>query len=92
VVDDGIATGATMLAALAAVRERGPATLIAAIGVAPADVVWRIQDIADRVVCLAIPEVMFSVGEFYRDFPSISDDEVVEILKQHRTPTIDAPQ
>ena len=86
VVDDGIATGATMLSALAAVRERKPATLVAAIGVAPADVVWRVQDLADRVACLVTPEVMFAVGEFYRDFPSVSDEEVVEILKQHRAP------
>jgi predicted phosphoribosyltransferase len=87
VVDDGIATGATMLAALAAVRERRPATLVAAMGVAPTDVLGRVQDLADRVVCLETPEVMFAVGEFFRDFPSISDEEVVEILKQHRTPT-----
>jgi predicted phosphoribosyltransferase len=86
VVDDGIATGATMLSALAAVRERKPQKLVAAIGVAPADVVWRVQDLADQVVCLVTPEVMFAVGEFYRDFPSVSDDEVVEILKQHRAP------
>lgn len=86
VVDDGIATGATMLSALAAVRERKPATLVAALGVAPADVLWRVQDVADRVVCLETPEVMFAVGEFYHDFPSVSDDEVIEILKRYRTP------
>lgn len=86
VVDDGIATGATMLAALAAVRERRPATLVAALGVAPADVLRRIQDLADRVVCLETPDVMFAVGEFYREFPSVTDEEVVAILKQRRTP------
>ncbi|MFZ5876713.1 MAG: phosphoribosyltransferase [Nitrospirota bacterium] len=86
VVDDGIATGATMLAALAEVRARRPATLVAAMGVAPADVIQRIQDLADRVVCLETPEVMFAVGEFYREFSSVADDEVVEILKQRRAP------
>jgi predicted phosphoribosyltransferase len=86
VVDDGIATGATMLAALAAVRARRPATLVAAMGVAPNDVLQRIQDLTDRVVCLETPEVMFAVGEFYREFDSVSDDEVVKILKQHRAP------
>lgn len=86
VVDDGIATGATMLSALAAVRERKPVMLVAALGVAPADVLWRVQDLADRVVCLETPEVMFAVGEFYQDFPSVSDDEVIEILKRYRTP------
>lgn len=92
VVDDGIATGATMLSAIAAVRERRPAALVAAMGVAPADVLWRVQDIADRVVCLETPEFMFAVGEFYRDFPSVSDEEVVEVLKQHRAPAkADAP-
>ncbi|MEW6681303.1 MAG: phosphoribosyltransferase family protein [Nitrospirota bacterium] len=90
VVDDGIATGATMLSALAAVRERKPATLVAAIGVAPADVVWRVQDLSDRVVCLVTPEVMFAVGEFYRDFPSVSDEEVVDILSKHRAPAADS--
>jgi predicted phosphoribosyltransferase len=92
VVDDGIATGATMLSALAAVRERKPAMLVAALGVAPATVLWRVQDIADRVVCLVTPDVMFAVGEYYRDFPSITDEEVIEILKQHRAPAkADAP-
>jgi predicted phosphoribosyltransferase len=86
VVDDGIATGATMLAALAAVREQRPATLVAAMGVAPADVLLRIQDLVDRVVCLETPDVMFAVGEFYREFPSVTDEEVVEILKQRRAP------
>ncbi len=86
VVDDGIATGATMLAALAAVRAQRPATLVAAMGVAPSDVLQRIQDLADRVVCLETPEVMFAVGEFFRDFSSVTDDEVVEILQQHRAP------
>lgn len=92
VVDDGIATGATMLSALAAVRERAPATLIAAMGVAPVDGLGRIRDLADDVVCLETPETMFAVGEFYRDFPSVTDEEVVEILKQHRAPArVDAP-
>jgi predicted phosphoribosyltransferase len=86
VVDDGIATGATMLAALAAVRAQRPATLVAAMGVAPSDVLQRIQDLADRVVCLETPEVMFAVGEFYREFSSVTDDEVVEMLQRHRTP------
>jgi predicted phosphoribosyltransferase len=92
VVDDGIATGATMLSALAAVRERAPSTLIAAMGVAPVDVLGRIRDLADGVVCLETPEFMFAVGEFYRDFPSVTDEEVVEILKQHRaSASVDAP-
>jgi predicted phosphoribosyltransferase len=84
IVDDGIATGATMLSALAAVRERQPLLLVAALGVAPATVLWRVQDIADRVVCLETPETMFAVGEFYRDFPSITDEEVIDILLRHR--------
>ncbi|MFZ5863272.1 MAG: phosphoribosyltransferase [Nitrospirota bacterium] len=86
VVDDGIATGATMLAALTAVRARRPAALVAAMGVAPNDVLRRIRDVADRVVCLETPEVMFAVGEFYREFSSVTDTEVVEMLHRHRTP------
>lgn len=86
VVDDGIATGATMLAALAAVRAQRPATLVAAMGVAPSDALPRISDLADRVTCLETPEVMFAVGEFYREFSSVTDDAVIETLQRHRTP------
>lgn len=84
VVDDGIATGSTMIAALRAVRAKKPAKLIVASGVAPRDVLEAIRDLADEVVCLEAPEVFYAVGEFFDEFPQVSDEEVIEVLKQGR--------
>lgn len=81
VVDDGIATGSTMIAALRSIRERRPAWLIAAAAVAPAESVDSIRAHADEVVCLATPSEFNAVGEFFASFESVSDDEVVEILR-----------
>jgi predicted phosphoribosyltransferase len=80
VIDDGIATGSTMIAALRAIRARHPARLIAATGVAPADTLERIRQEADEVVCLEVPRVMFAIGSHFRDFGQVSDDEVVKLL------------
>ncbi|MCO5171971.1 MAG: phosphoribosyltransferase [Planctomycetes bacterium] len=80
VVDDGVATGATMAAALEAVRRRGPAELVAAAAVAPPDVVERLARVADRVVVLRTPPVFRSVGEHFRDFSQVTDDEVARAL------------
>jgi predicted phosphoribosyltransferase len=80
VIDDGIATGSTMIAALRAISARHPARLIAATGVAPADTLERIRQEADEVVCLEVPRVMFAIGSHFRDFGQVSDDEVVELL------------
>jgi putative phosphoribosyl transferase len=76
VVDDGLATGATMRAALAALRERSVGSLIAAAPVAPPDVVAMLNQEADRVVVLDAPERFNAVGAWYRDFRQVSDDEV----------------
>ena len=84
VVDDGIATGSTMVAALRAIRAKKPAKLIAATGVAPREVLGTIRDLADEVVCLEAPEVFYAVGEFFDEFPQVSDEEVIEILKEGR--------
>lgn len=81
VVDDGIATGSTMIAALKAVRNRKPARLIVAAAVAPPDTVERLQDFADEVVCLATPVDFGAVGRFFEHFRQVSDDEVVALLK-----------
>lgn len=80
VVDDGIATGATMMAALHAVRAKAPARLIAATGVASPRTIQQIRELADEVVCLETPETFWAVGEFYEDFPQVSDEEVVNYL------------
>lgn len=80
VVDDGIATGSTMLAALHAIREKKPRKLIVAIGVAPKESLERLQKIADEVVCLHTPDRFMAVGQFFEDFPQVKDEDVIEIL------------
>ncbi|HKY62794.1 MAG TPA: phosphoribosyltransferase [bacterium] len=83
VVDDGIATGSTMIAALQALRERSPAKLVVATGVAPADTLQKLREYSDQVVCLASPEPFDAVGQHYEDFSQVSDQEVIEILRGH---------
>lgn len=81
VIDDGLATGATMISALHGLRARKPARLVCAVPVAPPDTLAKVADMADEVVCLEAPEFFQAVGQFYRHFPQIEDDEVIEILK-----------
>lgn len=76
VVDDGLATGATMRAALLAIRQQAPARLVAAVPVGAADSCEALQDVADEVVCPATPEPFDAVGLWYRRFPQTSDNEV----------------
>ena len=83
VVDDGLATGASMIAALHAVRARKPARLICAVPVAAPDSLKRIEPYADEVACLAAPADFYAVGQFYREFPQVEDEEVVAVLAQH---------
>lgn len=80
VVDDGLATGATMIAALHAVRAGKPARLICAVPVAAADSLGKVQALADEVVCLHAPEDFAAVGQFYDNFDAVDDDEVAAIL------------
>lgn len=82
VVDDGLATGATMISALHALRAQKPARLICAVPVAPPDTLEKIQAYADEVVCLEAPEFFRAVGQFYAEFPQIDDAEVEAILRQ----------
>lgn len=79
-VDDGVATGATMRAAIAALRARQPAAIAVAVPVAPPDTVAILRKEADEVICLATPSPFFAIGNFYRDFGQTSDDEVRELL------------
>lgn len=81
VVDDGIATGASIIAALHSVRQLGPARLICAVPVAPPDALRDIAPYADEVICLETPADFSAVGAFYRKFPQVSDDEVVACLR-----------
>jgi predicted phosphoribosyltransferase len=80
VVDDGVATGATLAAALRLVRRGTPRRLVAAVAVAPAGVSTRLGDVADEVVCLEEPVVFLAVGEHFADFRQVADEEVVAIL------------
>ena len=82
VVDDGLATGASMIAALHAARAKQPQRLICAVPVAAPDSLERVRPLADEVVCLEAPEEFYAVGQFYRDFPQVEDDEVITILAQ----------
>ena len=80
VIDDGLATGATMIAALHAIRAREPARLICAVPVAPPDTLDRVSQLADEVICLQAPDNFRSVGQFYRYFPQVEEDEVIRVL------------
>ena len=80
VVDDGLATGATMIAALHAARAKQPERLVCAVPVAAPDSLERVRPYADEVVCLEAPEEFFAVGQFYREFGQVTDDEVVDLL------------
>jgi len=80
VIDDGLATGSTMIAALEILREQRPARLICAVPVAPPDTAARVRQSCDELVCLETPESFYAVGQFYRDFSQVSDEEVVAAL------------
>lgn len=80
VVDDGIATGATVRAALRATRERGPARLVLAVPVAAPDALKSLRKEVDATVCLATPEKFRGVGQFYDDFRQVTDEEVMDLL------------
>jgi putative phosphoribosyl transferase len=80
IVDDGIATGNTVLAAIKSVRTQHPKSVIVAVPVGPPDTIAKIAREADRVVCLETPEPFFAIGQFYSEFPQVEDDEVRRIL------------
>lgn len=80
-VDDGIATGATMRAAVAALRQHKPASIVIAVPVAALSTCKAMEGIADKVVCPLKPEFFYAVGQWYQDFPQTSDEEVYELLR-----------
>lgn len=88
VVDDGIATGATVKAALRALRRREPAAIVLAVPVAPADALAEIGPLVDRVVCLRTPAPFIAVGAHYERFDQVDDDAVAGFLQ---APAPDAP-
>lgn len=83
-VDDGVATGATVLASLRAIKQHQPARLILAVPVGPPDTIRLLSQEADRVVCLFTPEVFWAVGSFYSVFDQTTDAEVVQLLEERQ--------
>jgi putative phosphoribosyl transferase len=83
-VDDGVATGATMKAAIEALKEEKPERLIAALPVSSVEAGEAISGMVDEWVCLHTPPEFAAIGNFYEDFRQVSDDEVVELLKRRR--------
>lgn len=81
-VDDGLATGATMRAAAEAVKTRSPSSVVVAVPVGSASAVAKVAAIVDRVICLESPGSFYAVGQFYSDFRQTSDDEVRELLRE----------
>jgi putative phosphoribosyl transferase len=83
-IDDGLATGSTMISAVRAVRLLEPARIVLAIPVASEEALSRLQPLVDVVVCLVTPRPFHAVGQSYRDFSQIGDAEVVRLLGQTR--------
>lgn len=84
IVDDGIATGATVRAALHAVRRAAPAHLVLAAPVVPPDTAERLRDDADEVICLATPSAFWAISMFYANFPQVADAEVSAMMDAAR--------
>lgn len=82
IVDDGLATGATAKAALAAVKRQGAAMTVLAVPVAPIDTVAEMKELADLVVVLEIPSQFWAIGPFYTDFHQLTDEETVDLLRK----------
>jgi putative phosphoribosyl transferase len=79
-IDDGLATGATMRAAVAALRQRAAAKIIVAVPVGPPDTCREFEGLADEVICASAPEFFQAVGQYYEDFSQTSDEEVRDLL------------
>ncbi len=80
IVDDGIATGATVKAGIMGVRRRAPKRIILAVPVAPKDTVDELRELVDEVICLEMPEPFYAIGCHYLDFRQLTDDDVIRIL------------
>ncbi|WP_160107499.1 phosphoribosyltransferase [Pseudomonas izuensis] len=81
-IDDGLATGASMMAAIHAVREHGPSRIVVAVPVAPIETAEALRSEVDELICPLIPDWMMSIGYWYMDFSQTSDKEVMDLLQQ----------
>lgn len=82
IVDDGIATGQTLLATVQLVKEQQPEKIIIAVPVAPPSAIERFKPLVDELICLLAPPDFFAVGQFYHEFLQVSDEEVLELMQQ----------
>lgn len=85
IVDDGLATGATMKAAILSVKLQTPAKIVVAVPVAPPDTVSEIQEMVDEFLCLETPRLFQAVGQFYRNFDQTENEEVIALLEKIST-------
>jgi len=81
-VDDGLATGSTALAAISWLKTQNPAKIILAVPVAPPDTLEKVKPLVDNIICLHIDSNFWAVGQFYQDFTQTTDQEVINILKK----------
>jgi len=84
IVDDGVATGSTIKAALASVRKKGARFVVIAVPVGPPSTIRELEKEADRVLCLFTPEPFYAIGQFYRNFSQTTDEEVTRLLRLNR--------
>lgn len=82
IIDDGIATGNTMMAAIKLIRARQPKQIVVAVPVAPLRTANKIKELVEDFVCMHIPDFFSGVGQFYRDFSQVSDAEVIQLMKK----------
>jgi putative phosphoribosyl transferase len=91
-VDDGIATGSSMRAAITALRQMKPAQIVVAVPVAPQSTCKRLKSEVDHLVCVYMPEEFYAIGEFYDDFSQVADEEVTELLHRAAQPVLQIVQ
>ncbi len=84
VIDDGIATGNTLLGTVQVLKKSGPSKIVIAVPVASAQAVEKLEEVVDEVVAIHVPEVFYGVGAFYDDFTQVSDEEVMDYLDKWR--------
>lgn len=84
IIDDGIATGFTILAVIKAVKKQGAKKIILAIPVGPRETIEEFKELVDEVICLYIPEEFYAVGSYYLDFKQVTDEEVFKIINELR--------
>lgn len=81
-VDDGVATGSTMLATLSLIKQEKPQKIVIALPVAPPETLALLNAQADEVICLKVPELFFGVGQFYQNFEQVDDQEAIRLLNE----------